>query len=380
VIPSLEYINFNKQSSYGQEKKFSIMMLCFFRDKILTSVKGITMSINSRIIGVGSYVPPKVLTNHDLEVMMNTSDEWIQQRTGIIKRHWVDQNMCTSDLALEACKEAISNAGISKDEIDMIVLATISPDHDFPGTSCFLQEKLDIPGIPALDIRQACTGFIYAMTIADKFIRSGSHKNILVVGSEVHSKGLDRTPEGRNVGVLFGDGAGAVVMSACEVKDKATDSHFLDADLHADGRFAKELWMAAPGSGFDEPDRMNQKMLDEKLHYPHMNGKTVFVHAVKRMTETLSYLCQQQGVKIEDIDLFLFHQANLRINSKIAEVMKIDESKVFNTIQEFGNTTAATIPIGMNEAVKAGKLKPGMLVASAAFGSGFTWGSALYRF
>lgn len=338
------------------------------------------MALSSKVSGVGSFVPENIYTNHDIEEMMNTSDEWIQQRTGIVERRWVSADQSTSDLALKASEEAIKNAGIDKSEIDMIIFATISPDHDFPGTGCFLQAKLGIPEIPALDIRQQCTGFIYAMSIADKFIKSGSHKNILVVGAEVHSKGLDRTPEGRNVGVLFGDGAGAIIMSATEVKDAATEAHFIDAHLHADGSFAKELWLPAPGSGFNEMSRMSQNMLDEGLHFPQMNGKTVFVHAVKRMSQTLTNLCKEQNVTLDDIDLFLFHQANLRINSKIAEVMGIPEEKVFNTIQKYGNTTAATIPLGMHDAVKEGKLKPGMLVASAAFGSGFTWGSALYRF
>lgn len=338
------------------------------------------MTTFSKIIGVGSFVPKNVYTNHDLEKMMDTSDDWIQQRTGIVERRWVDANTCTSDLALEASVEAIKNAGLDKKDIDMIIFATLSPDYDFPGTGCFLQAKLGIPEIPALDIRQQCTGFLYAMTIADKFIRSGSHKNILVVGAEVHSKGLDRTPEGRNVGVLFGDGAGAVVMSSCAVKNAKTDSHFINAHLHADGSYAKELWIPAPGTGFDEMNRLSQKMFDEKLHYPQMNGKTVFVHAVKRMSESLMNLFKETNTKIEDVDLFLFHQANLRINSKIAEMMQIPEEKVFNTIQKYGNTTAATIPLGMHDAMKAGVLKPGMLVASAAFGSGFTWASALYRF
>lgn len=333
----------------------------------------------SRIIGVGSYVPENVFTNFDLEEKLNTSDEWIQQRTGIVERRWVSKDQSTSDLALKASEQAIANAGIDKSEIDMIVFATISPDHDFPGTGCFLQEKLGLTGIAALDIRQQCTGFIYAMTIADKFISSGSHKNILVVGAEVHSKGLDRTPEGRNVSVLFGDGAGAIVMQACDVQDKLKEPCYIDSTLHADGSFAKELWLPAPGSGFDIDGRMTQEMLDEGLHYPQMNGRTVFIHAVKRMTESLTHLCQKHGITIDDIDLFLFHQANLRINSKIAEVMKIPEEKVFNTIQKYGNTTAATIPLGMHDAMKEGVLKEGMLVASAAFGSGFTWAASLYR-
>jgi 3-oxoacyl-[acyl-carrier-protein] synthase-3 len=336
------------------------------------------MSVYSKISGVGSYVPPKIYTNHDLEEMMDTTNEWIVQRTGIEQRHWVDAQTSTSDLALEASKQAIADANLKNEDIDMIVFATLSPDHDFPGTGCFLQAKLGIPEISVFDVRQQCTGFIYGLSLADKFIRSGSHKNVLVVGAEVHSKGLDKTPRGRAVSVLFGDGAGAVVMSATDVKDPRTDSHILTSNLHADGSYAKELWLSAPGNALGD-ERVSQAMLDEGLHYPQMNGKTVFVHAVKRMAETLMNSCKEQGVSIEDVDLFLFHQANLRINSKVAEVLKIPEEKIFNTIQKYGNTTAATIPLGMHDAIKAGKLKPGMLVASAAFGSGFTWASAIWR-
>lgn len=341
---------------------------------------GVNHSLNSRISGVGAYVPPKVFTNNDLEKMMDTSDEWIVQRTGIKQRHWVDQKTGTSDLALEAAKEAIEDAGLTKDDIDMIIFATLSPDHDFPGSACFLQDKLGLPGIPALDIRQQCSGFLYGLSIADKFIRSGSNKNILLVGAEIHSKGLDRTPRGRAVSVLFGDGAGAVVVSATEVKDPKKDGHVMTTHLHADGAFAKELWLPGPGNAFDSNERFNQAMLDEGLHYPQMNGKTVFVHAVKRMAETLGEACKAAGVTLNDVDLFLFHQANLRINDKVGEVLGIPAEKVFNTIQNYGNTTAATIPLGMRDAVKAGKLKRGMLVASAAFGSGFTWASGIWRY
>lgn len=336
------------------------------------------MKYRSEIIGVGSFVPPKIYTNFDLEKMMDTSDEWIQQRTGIVQRHWVDENTSNSDLALEASLAAIKNAGLDKKDIDMIILATLSPDHDFPGTGCFLQAKLEIPEISVLDIRQQCTGFLYGLSIADKFIQSGTHKNILVVGSEVHSKGLDKTPNGRNVAVLFGDGAGAVVLSRRELKDPAKDSRLITTQLHADGSFAKELWLPAPGAGFGA-ERLTHQMLDEGMHYPQMNGKTVFVHAVKRMSECLISACKDANVSLNDIDLFLFHQANLRINMKVAEMLSIPEEKVFNTIQNYGNTTAATIPLGMDDAIKAGVLKKGMLVASAAFGSGFTWASAIWR-
>lgn len=337
------------------------------------------MKYRSEITGVGSFVPPKVFTNFDLEKMMDTTDEWIQQRTGIVQRHWVDDNTTNSDLAYEASIKAIKNAGLDKNEIDMIIFATLSPDHDFPGTGCFLQARLGLPEIAVLDIRQQCTGFLYALSIADKFIISGSHKNILIVGSEIHSKGLDKTPNGRNVAVLFGDGAGAFVVSRKELNNPATESRIISTHLYADGAFAKELWIPAPGTALGK-DRINHQMLEEGLHYPQMNGKTVFVHATKRMAECLTSAVTSAGMTLADVDLFLFHQANLRINSKVAEMLSIPEEKIFNTIQYYGNTTAATIPLGMDDAIKAGVLKKGMVVASAAFGSGFTWASALWRY
>ena len=243
---------------------------------------------------------------------------------------------------------------------------------------CFLQKKLGVPGIPALDVRQQCTGVIYAMSIADQFIRTGTYKKILVVGAEVHSKGLQKNNDGREISVLFGDGAGAVVMGATEVTDPKKDSFLMSTHLHADGSFAEELWTPFPGTNRLE-NRIDHAAIDEGGHYPKMNGKTVFVNAVKRMPEAIQEGLVANQLKIEDIDLFVFHQANLRINDMIAKQFNIPEEKVFNTIQKFANTTAATIPIGLDEAVRAGKLKKGMLVASAAFGSGFTWASAIYR-
>jgi 3-oxoacyl-[acyl-carrier-protein] synthase-3 len=337
------------------------------------------MKFRAEITGVGSYTPPNVFTNFDLEKMMDTTDEWIKQRTGISERRWVDKDVSTSDLALYACENAITNAKIDKKEIDMIIFATLSPDHDFPGTGCFLQAKLGIPEITVLDIRQQCTGFLYGLSIADKFIQSGSHRNILVVGAEVHSKGIDRTPKGRNVAVLFGDGAGACVVSRKELINEKTDSRIITTHLFADGTHAKELWIPAPGVAFSTECRVTHQMLEEGLHFPQMNGKTVFVHATKRMAECLLHACETAKVNLSDIDCFLFHQANLRINSKVAEMLSIPEDKIFNTIQKYGNTTAATIPLGMDDAMKANVLKKGMLVASAAFGSGFTWASAIWR-
>lgn len=336
--------------------------------------------LRSRISGVGAYVPPKVMTNHDLEALLNTSDEWIQQRTGIVQRHWVDSKTSTSDLALEASKAAIEDAGVKKEDIDLIVFATLSPDHDFPGSGCFLQAKLGLPGVPAIDIRQQCTGFIYGLSIADNFIKSGQYKTVLLVGAEIHSKGLNKTPEGRDVSVLFGDGAGAVIVQDTQVSDTQKDSHVMINHLYADGASAEELWLPGPGTGFDSNERISQEMMDELLHYPKMNGRQVFTHAVKKMAESLSGTLKSQSLTMDDVDLFLFHQANLRINDKVGEILGIDSKKVFNTIQHYGNTTAATIPLGMRDAIKAGKLKPGMLVATAAFGSGFTWASGLLRF
>lgn len=337
------------------------------------------MNNRSKILGLGMYVPENIVTNFDLEKMMETSDEWIQKRTGIQERRWVNDETSTSDLALKASEMAIKNANIKKEEIDLIIFATLSPDHDFPGSGCFLQAKLGLATIPTLDIRQQCTGFLYGLSLADNLIKSGSYKNILLIGAEVHSKGLDKTTRGRDVSVLFGDGAGAAIIGATTVNSK-NDSQILSTHLYADGNFAKELWVPAPGSGFNSNTRFNQAMLEEGLHYPVMNGKNVFQHAVKRMSECLLHALKENKMNLEDVDLFMFHQANLRINQFLAHELKIPEEKVFNTIQKYGNTTAATIPIGLSDAEKAGKLKKGMLVASAAFGSGFTWGSALYRY
>ena len=334
----------------------------------------------SKFLGIGSYLPPRVVKNDDLAKIMDTSDEWIQERTGIKQRHWVDGSTSTSDLALVASERAIENAGIHKKEIDLIIFATLSPDHDFPGTACFLQAKLDLPGIPALDIRQQCSGFLYGLSIADQFIKTGAAKKVLLVGAEVHSKGLDKSNEGREVSVLFGDGAGAAIIGDCDEGSTGTemDSQIFSTHIHADGSFAKELWVPGPGMATDG-ERLTLERMEAGDHFPKMNGKTVFVNACKRMPEVILEALKANRKTIDDVDLFMFHQANLRINQMVAKQLHIPEEKVFNTIQNYGNTTAATIPIGLADAVKAGKLKKGMLVASAAFGSGFTWSGALFR-
>ncbi len=333
----------------------------------------------SKITGVGGYVPERKVTNFDLEKLLDTTDEWIDQRTGIKARHWTEANTSTSDLALQASLIAIQNAGIQKSDIDMIVFATSSPDTDIPGSACFLQSKLELPGIPYFDIRQACSGFIYGLSLADQFIKTGMAKCVLLVGAELQSKGLDQTPNGRNVSILFGDGAGAVIVQATEVQDAAKDPHIMTTHLHADGSFAKELWMPGPGSMFGET-RVTHSMLDEGLQYPQMNGRLVFGHAVTRMPEVMMEACKKTNVYPKDIDMFFFHQANMRINSKVAEILEIPEEKLHSTIQKFGNTTAATIPLGMYDAFQEGKLKPGMTLGLAAFGAGFTWSSAIVRF
>ncbi len=334
----------------------------------------------SRITGVGGYVPPRVVTNHDLEKILDTSDEWITQRSGIRQRHWALPEQTSADMAAEAVMLALKDAGLEKKDIGMIIFATLNPDHFFPGNGVFLQEKLDMPGIPALDIRQQCSGFVYGLSIADQYVRNGVYDHVLMVGSEIHSRGLDKTTRGRDVTVLFGDGAGAVVVSGTEIGNPKTDSYIYSSHLHADGRGARNLWIPAPGPAMDKEDRITHAMIDEGLVYPKMDGRKVFMEAVVKMAEVLKEGLDHNQLTIDDIDLFLFHQANLRINEAVAEQLKIPREKVFNTIQKFGNTTAATIPLGMHEAIQAGVLKKGMRVAMAAFGSGYTWASSVLRY
>lgn len=333
--------------------------------------------LRSRITGLGSYLPPRVVTNDDLSEIMDTSDEWIVTRTGIRERRWVDEDTTTTDLGLEAATRALDTAGITANDVDLLVFATLSPDHEFPGNACFLQAKMNIPGIPALDIRQQCTGFVYATSVADAMIRTGSYRTALVVGAEVHSKGLDLSTEGRDVSVLFGDGAGAVVLQATDVGEPREDSHVLSTHLHADGSFAESLWLPAPGMAYSR--FMSHELVDEGLHFPQMDGRTVFVHAVTHMPLAIHEALEENEYTVDDVDLFVFHQANQRINEAVAHRLAIPLEKLVNTIDHTGNTTAATIPICLDEAVQAGRLGPGMLVAVAAFGSGFTWGSMLLR-
>lgn len=320
-------------------------------------------------------LPPEKITNQMISLLMDTSDEWIVQRTGIEERYWVTPPMTTSDLAVEAAKETLKKA---EDKIpDAIIAATLSPDFSFPGIGVQIQAKLGLTTVPAFDIRNQCSGFLYAIEMAKAFIETKKYKNILVVGAEVHSTGLDKTTRGRDIAVLFGDGAGACLVTS-EISQKDLNFECIGTELHSDGNFVEELWCEHPGSAHF-PTRVTQNLIDEAQCFPKMNGKVVFQHAVKRMTEVSESLLKKIGISKEEISLFLPHQANLRINASVAEYLGLKSSQVFNTIQKYGNTTAATIPIGFSDAVAEGKIQRGDIILSAAFGAGFTWGAAVFR-
>lgn len=326
----------------------------------------------SRISGMGHYVPERVVTNDDLAAIIDTSNEWIIQRTGIEERRWVEGDVGASDLAFEATKGALEEAGIEAKDLDMIIFATLSPDVNFPGSSCILQKMLGIPGVATLDIRNQCTGFVYGLSIADQFIKTGMMNNILVVGAEVHSSGLDMSDRGRDVTVLFGDGAGVAIVSASE-----TDSRIIDSKLHADGTHYDVLTVEVPASRLNP--RLTKEMMDEGRHYPKMDGRTVFKNAVTAMPKVVHEVLQPHGFTTEDIDLLVPHQANLRINQMVARTLKLRDDQVFNNIMRYGNTTAASIPIALHEAIQAGKVNKGDLVVLTAFGAGLTWGANLIR-
>jgi len=339
---------------------------------------GTTMrATRSRVVGTGMYVPENVVTNDDLAKQIDTSDEWIVKRSGIRERRWVVEGQTPVDLAEAASREALADAGLEASDIDCILLSTLSPQHDFPGTSFFLHGRLGVAEIPCIDLRAQCSGFLYALDFADALIVSGRHRRILVVGCEVHSTGLEISDRGRDVTVLFGDGAGAVILEANDAPEDP--SGLLEIRLHAEGRHAKRLWVDAPGSA-NGPARLTHEMIDEGRIYPIMDGRFVFKHAVTRMPEVLRETLDAASLKLEDVDLFLFHQANLRINEYVAQQLEIPADKVFNNIERYGNCSAAAIPMLLAEAKREGRLKKGDLVSMTAFGSGFTWASALLRF
>lgn len=309
--------------------------------------------------------------------LMDTSDEWIQERTGIQERRWVmDSGDTTTSMAFEASKIAIERAGIDKNEIDFIVFATLSPDFYFPGAGVTLQHLLELQTVGALDVRNQCSGFVYALSVADQYIKSGMYKNILVVGSEIHSKGLDLSDRGRGVSVIFGDGAGAAVVSRSEEKGKG----ILSTHLHSEGAFAKELVLEAPGMGTRwVTEILEENDKEDTSYFPHMNGQLVFKNAVVRFSEVINEGLKANNLSADAIDLLVPHQANLRISQFIQSKFKLTDDQVFNNIMKYGNTTAASIPIALSEAWEQGKVKEGDLVVLAAFGSGFTWGSAIIK-
>lgn len=332
----------------------------------------------SKIIGLGSYVPDNVVTNDDLSKMMETSDAWIQERTGIQERRWVKPGSgeTTSSMGVKAAKIAIERAGISKDDIDFIIFATLSPDYYFPGPGVQVQHALDIKTVGALDVRNQCSGFVYAISVADQFIKTGMYKNILVIGSELHSHGLDKTTRGRGVTVIFGDGAGAAILSRSENDNQG----ILSTHLHSQGEFAEELSLIAPGMGKRwVNDILKDNNPDDESYFPVMNGQFVFKNAVVRFSEVIMEGLEANGLKREDINMLIPHQANLRISQFIQKSFRLSDDQVYNNIMHYGNTTAASIPIALNEAWENGKIKEGDLVVLAAFGSGFTWGSVIIK-
>ena len=330
---------------------------------------------NSIIKGLGFYVPDNVVSNDDLSKIMDTSDEWIRERTGIEQRRWVnDKKLTTSMMGTYAAKNAIKDANIDKNEIDFIVFATLSPDYYFPGSGVLLQRNLEIKEVGALDVRNQCSGFIYALSIADQYIKSGMYKNILVVGSEIHSGALDKTSRGRSVSVIFGDGAGAAVLSRSNDKSGILSTH-----LHSEGKFAEELAVIKPATTFWIDKIINDENDDGSGYSPYMNGNFVFKNAVVRFEQVIFEALNHSNLKKEDISLLITHQANLRISQYIQKRLNLSDSQVFNNIMKYGNTTAASIPIALTEAYQSSLIKKGDIVLLAAFGSGFTWGSALIK-
>lgn len=333
----------------------------------------------SIIRSTGKYVPPNVITNHDLEKMIDTSDEWIKQRTGIEQRYWIDEEGQTgsSDLGFEASKIALEKADWVPEDIDFIIFATLSPDIMFPGSGCLLQAKLGLNSTPALDIRQQCTGFLYGLATADAYIKTGLANKILLVGAEVHSSGLDKTTRGRDITVIFGDGAAALCIEGVE-----TDENIgvLAASLHADGNLAEALMTELPASRL--PVRLPPGVpLDDARYFPVMDGPAIFKKAVRMLPKVINESLEKAGMSLDEIDLIIPHQANMRINQALGQFLKLDDNKIFHNIQKYGNTTAASIPLALHEAIEQGRTgKSGDVVLFSGLGAGLTWGSLIYKF
>lgn len=334
---------------------------------------------HSKITGLGHYVPQNIVTNDDLSKIIDTSDEWIKERTGISERRHVvkSDGDTTTTMGVKAAKTAIERAGLDKEDIDFIIFATLSPDYYFPGPGVLVQRDLEMKRtVGALDVRNQCSGFIYALSVADQFIKTGMYKNILIIGSELHSTGLDMTTRGRGVSVIFGDGAGAAVLS----REEDTSKGILSTHLHSEGQHAEELALTAPGMGGRwVTDIVADNNPDDESYYPYMNGQFVFKNAVVRFSEVIKEGLEANNLEVSDIDMLIPHQANLRISQFIQQKFGLSDDKVYNNIMRYGNTTAASIPIALTEAWEQGKIREGDTVVLAAFGSGFTWGSAIVR-
>ena len=328
----------------------------------------------SKILGVGHYVPERIVTNEELSLLMNTNNEWIVERTGIQERRWFTPGVDTvTNMAAKASRMAMERSGTPPEEIDFIIFATITADYFLPGNGVLLQRELKLSTIGALDIRNACSGFIYALSVADQFIKTGMYKKILVVGAEIQSSALDKSDEGRSSAVIFADGAGAAILGRADEGQVG----ILSTHLHSEGAYAEELYCIAPSSSGEV--RISKELIERGDFFLKMNGNAVFKHAVVRFMEVIQEALSHNGVKKEEIDLLVPHQANLRISQYIQQKLQLPDEKVFNNIMHLGNTTAATIPIALSQAWEQGRLKRGDLVCLAAFGSGFAWASALLR-
>tara|TARA_X000000368_G_scaffold414673_2_gene404943 strand:- start:5 stop:1000 length:996 start_codon:yes stop_codon:yes gene_type:complete len=328
---------------------------------------------NPYISGTGFYLPPKVINNHDLSKFMDTSDEWIKERTGINERRYVEPGIGPSDIAIPAVEQALSSAGLEICDIDFIIFATSTPDYYAPGAGCLLQDKMGFNEIGALDIRVQCSGFIYGLSIAEQYIRTGTFKNILLIGAEVQSTAMNLSDEGRDTAIIFGDGAGAAIVSSTEEKKGILSTH-----MHSEGKYVKELWVESPASNAGNP-RINSKDLDQGKQFLKMNGSEVFRHAVKRFPEVIYEGLKYNKLGPEDINLLIPHQANLRITKMVQKKLGLQDHQVFSNIHKYGNTTAATIPIALAEAVNQQKINDNDIIVFAAFGSGFTWASAIIK-
>ncbi|MCB0349160.1 MAG: ketoacyl-ACP synthase III [Bdellovibrionales bacterium] len=334
--------------------------------------------LRTKIASTGMYVPSRIVTNEELEPIMDTSDEWIQQRSGISERRWVTDSDTTCSMAVAASKDALNKANLTADDIDAIIFGALVTDYIFPGTGVLLQKELGCSKpIPALDIRNQCSGFLYGMQVADAWIRSGMYKRVLLIGSEIHSTSLDKSPRGRDVSVLFGDGAGAVILEATT----NDTSLIMDTAIYSEGAYAEKLYIGKPST--NDRDRLSAFMTGEELPreaYPIMDGKFVFKHAVTRMAEAFTEVCKRNNVDFSEVSMVIPHQANIRINHMILESLGIPKEKSHHTIQKYGNTTMASIPITLDEAVTTNKIKRGDLIAFVGFGAGFTWGAGLARY